>query len=133
MFCTLSYHFKETSKSFNYLGQNICVIVPGANSLVTPEYVKDCGEALIRKAKTVIVQLEIPIESSLEALKLAKEHNAISIFNVAPAAQNLPREMCSLPDIICFNESEVRPLNCNFIPFEELILLIIFHTTIYFI
>jgi len=76
--------------------------------LVTPEYVKNRGEVLIKKAKTVIVQLEIPIQSSLEALKLSREHNATSIFNVAPAVQNLPKEMFSLPDIICLNESEVK-------------------------
>jgi ribokinase len=75
--------------------------------LVTPEFVQQSGEQLVKDAKVVIIQLEIPIESSLQALRLSRKHGAISIFNVAPAVSNLPKEMFSLSDILCVNESEV--------------------------
>jgi ribokinase len=89
-------------------GQNIIVIVPGANKTITPEYIMEHGEQFIKKAKVVIVQLEIPIDSTHTALKLAKKYGAISIFNTAPGSESIPKELFSLTDILCLNETEVR-------------------------
>lgn len=89
------------------LGQNIIVISPGANKKITPKYIKEQGEQFIRRAKVVIVQLEIPIESTQLALELANKYGAISIFNTAPGSSNIPKEMFSVTDILCLNETEV--------------------------
>lgn len=75
--------------------------------MVTPVYIREHGEQFIKRAKVVIVQLEIPIESTLAALELSKKYGALTIFNTAPGLSNIPREMFSLTDILCLNETEV--------------------------
>lgn len=62
----------------------------------------------------VVVQLEIAVESSLKALQLAKKHSVKSIFNVAPGVKDLPREMLTITDILCLNETEASCL-CYFL------------------
>lgn len=82
----------------------MCVF--GATGLVTPAFVEE-AEPLIATAKVLVVQLEIAFESSLKALQLAKKHSVKSIFNVAPGMKDLPREMFTITDILCLNETEV--------------------------
>lgn len=105
------------------IGQNIIVIVPGANKLLSPEYVLSFGNEFIQKAKVLVLQLEIPIESSLLALNLARQHGVRSIFNVAPAVTGIPKEMFALTDILCLNESEVEKhiFNCILQSFPALL------------
>ncbi|ODN01830.1 Ribokinase [Orchesella cincta] len=88
-------------------GQNIIVCVFGATGLVTPAFVEE-AEPLIANSKVVVVQLEIAVESSFRALQLAKKHSVKSIFNVAPGVKDLPREMLSITDILCLNETEAE-------------------------
>lgn len=71
-----------------------------------PNFVQE-AENLIASAKVVVVQLEIAVESSFTALRLAKKHSVKSIFNVAPGIKDLPREMLAITDILCLNETEV--------------------------
>lgn len=77
----------------------------GATGKVTPDFVEE-AESLIASAKMVVVQMEIAVESSLKALRLAKKHSVKSIFNVAPAVKDLPKEMLTITDILCLNETE---------------------------
>jgi len=88
-------------------GQNIIVCVFGATGLVSPSFVNE-AEPLIASAKVLVVQLEIAVESSFTALQLAKKHGVKSIFNVAPGVKDLPREMLSITDILCLNETEAE-------------------------
>ena len=55
------------------LGQNSIVIVAGANLLLNE---KDLvlAEDLIKSSKVLVCQLEIPHETTLAALKLARKH-----------------------------------------------------------
>lgn len=53
------------------LGQNVIVIVPGANLLLNSEDLKRASD-IICKAKVVVCQLEITPAVSLEALKMAR-------------------------------------------------------------
>jgi ribokinase len=89
-------------------GQNAIVIIPGANMGLSPAGVRDARE-LIQSTQIVICQLEIPIESTMEAFKIAREAGVITILNPAPAAE-LPDELLALSDICIPNETEARIL-----------------------
>ena len=77
----------------NAAGQNSIVIVAGANDLLTPEELTE-RESLLAGACVVVTQLEIKVETTLQALKLARKHGAVTIFNPAPARSDLPDEYC---------------------------------------
>jgi ribokinase len=54
--------------------------------------------------------LEIPVEITLAALRLARQSGVRTIFNPAPAKPELPGEIYALSDILCPNESEAEML-----------------------
>jgi ribokinase len=91
-------------------GQNAIIIVPGANNGLSPADVRSASSA-IRSAAVLICQLEIPMETTLEAFRVAKENSGttLTILNPAPAAQ-LPEEIYGLTDILAPNESETALL-----------------------
>jgi len=89
-------------------GNNSIVIVPGANDFLLPEEIRSCEEA-IAASDFLVCQLEIPLEVSIEAMRLAKKHQVKVLFNTAPAMP-LPKEAYSLCDILCLNESELEVL-----------------------
>ncbi|OWF53132.1 ribokinase-like [Mizuhopecten yessoensis] len=93
----------------NQEGQNSIVIVAGANLLLTEDNVR-AAEAVVKETKIVVCQLEIPAQSTLAALKLAKKHNVRSIFNPAPAQSGLSDEFFSECHIFCANETEAEIL-----------------------
>jgi ribokinase len=90
-------------------GQNSIVIVPGANDSLNPEDVQRSASA-IREAQVLICQLETPIETTLEAFKLARKNNTLTILNPAPARE-LPDELLALTDVFAPNEVEAAMLS----------------------
>ena len=90
-------------------GQNSIIIVTGANDLLTAEDV-EAAHATIASSQIMVCQLEIPIESTLAALRLARQNGVMTIFNPAPARPELPDELYQLSDIFCPNESETELL-----------------------
>lgn len=89
-------------------GDNSIVVAPGANSRVTPEFIRKHEEA-ISKAKMVMVQLEVPLESIVEAVTLADKHGVPVILDPAPAGP-LPDELLAKVKYIVPNESEISQL-----------------------
>jgi len=89
-------------------GRNVIVIVPGANLGLLPADVQHAREAIAR-AQIVICQLEVPMETTLEAFRVAKQANLLTILNPAPAAP-LPDELLQLTDICAPNEVETEML-----------------------
>lgn len=90
-------------------GANSIIIVPGANDGLSPQDVRNAAPA-IHAAQVVICQLEIPIETTLEAFRVAREKpGVLTILNPAPAAP-LPDELIALSDIIAPNEVEAAML-----------------------
>jgi len=85
-------------------GQNRIVVIPGANHVLTPAVVQEAEEA-IRKSKVMLVQLEIPKESVLEALRIGRKYGLINILNPAPAVP-LAEEYFPLIDLFTPNETE---------------------------
>ena len=88
-------------------GQNMITIVPGANGEVNKDYVRQ-HEDILKRAKVVLVQLEIPLEGTIEALRLAKAGGALTAFNPAPGRSDFGEEVFQLCDFVCLNETEVR-------------------------
>ena len=54
--------------------------------------------------------MEIPVEISVEALRIAKAAGVTTIFNPAPARAELPADLYQLSDIFCPNETETELL-----------------------
>lgn len=90
-------------------GHNALIIVTGANDLLTPAEIED-ARSTIAAAEILVCQLEIPVETTLSALRIARQEGVTTIFNPAPARPNLPEEFYQLSDIFCPNESETELL-----------------------
>jgi ribokinase len=65
-------------------GQNRIVIVPGALADLSPAHVDSFADR-IAVADVCVVQLEIPVETALHALELARREGVRTILNPAPA------------------------------------------------
>lgn len=90
-------------------GENAIVIVPGANNELSVADVQQASE-IIKLASVIVCQFEIPVETTLEALRITKEGEGIAIVNAAPAITNLDPLVFKLSDIFCVNESEAELL-----------------------
>lgn len=88
--------------------QNFIVIIPGANMALSPADVERASSA-ITSAALLICQLEVPVETTLAAFRIAKAAGVTTILNPAPAAQ-LPAELLQLSDLIAPNETETEQL-----------------------
>lgn len=92
-------------------GENTIVVNSGANALLTPKDV-DAAEELFKKAGIVLMQLETPVETLVEAAKLGKKHGAKVILNPAPAPKEpLPEELTGNVDLIIPNETEASQIS----------------------
>ena len=76
---------------------NRIVVVPGTNALVTPRMAREAVSAA-KGARILMVQLEIPMETVLEAMAAAREQGMRVILDPAPA-QELPAAMPGLADL----------------------------------
>lgn len=65
-------------------GNNTIVVVPGANGMLSTEYVNASIKA-IGEASVVVAQMEIPICTVTHALKIAKSLGKTTVLNPAPA------------------------------------------------
>jgi len=72
----------------NSSGENCIIVAPGANSTLSPADVAS-AEACIAEADTLIVQLEIPIDTVEYAIGLARKHGVRAVMKPAPAPQAL--------------------------------------------
>jgi ribokinase len=82
-------------------GENMIVVVPGANALVRP--------LVDVTARVVLAQLEVPIAVVAASLAAARRAGAITVLNPAPAAE-LPAELLDVCDVIIPNEHELALL-----------------------
>lgn len=91
-------------------GRNSIIIVTGANDLLTPEDV-EAARQIIAGSRVLVCQLEIPVATTVAALRIAREQGIRSILNPAPARSDLPDDIYDLCDIVCPNESETELLS----------------------
>jgi len=99
-------------------GENMISVAPGANFKLTPEEVQANSE-VVKNAKCVIVQMEIPIETIEEIFKIAKQGEVIKILNPAPL-KPISLSILSNIDIIIPNEGELLQLH-SLLKLKELI------------
>jgi ribokinase len=89
-------------------GQNNIIVVPGANGRLDENDLARL-EILLPEAKLLLLQLEIPLDVTLQAVHLAREHNVQVILDPAPVT-DLPGEIYSQIDLITPNEIEAAQL-----------------------
>lgn len=93
-------------------GENSILVVPGANACVSQEDVWASRE-LIQNADVLLVQLEIPVETVVAAVKIANQRGVKVVLDPAPSIGLLPEELKQV-DLICPNVPEAEAiLNCE--------------------
>jgi ribokinase len=90
-------------------GRNSIIIVTGANDLLSVDDLERARSA-IAASDVLICQLELPVETSLAALRIAREEGVRTIFNPAPAREKLPEELYRLSAVLCPNQPETELL-----------------------
>ncbi len=91
-------------------GQNAIVVVPGANARLSREDI-DRARPAIAAAKLVMLQLEIPLDTALYALQVARECGVVTMLDPAPAPTSpLPGEFYRLSTWATPNETESSAL-----------------------
>ncbi|KYQ90118.1 hypothetical protein DLAC_08702 [Tieghemostelium lacteum] len=94
-------------------GENKIIIVGGTNSLLSKVDI-DNAKDTIKQSNFVVCQLEVQLETTLAALKLAKQCNRPkTILNAAPFTKDpiLSNEILQYVDILIVNEIEVFSLS----------------------
>lgn len=89
-------------------GENCIAVASGANARLSVDDIANAN-AVIRSADILLTQLETPLETILEAVKIAQENNLTIILNPAPA-QTLPDILLSKLCVITPNETEAEIL-----------------------
>ena len=93
-------------------GENSILVVPGANACVSEEDVW-ASQELIRNADVLLVQLEIPVQTVVAAVNIARQSGVKVVLDPAPCNGLLPEEL-QQADLICPNVSEAEViLNCE--------------------
>ena len=90
----------------NKEGNNSIVVVQGANARFTPEDIESHRD-LLEECEIVILQLEIPMDTVLYAVKLARTLGKTVILDPAPVPEHFPEELYQYVDII-------KPMNLNY-------------------
>ncbi|MBQ7640451.1 MAG: ribokinase [Bacteroidales bacterium] len=84
--------------------ENSIAVAPGANGDLTPEDIRNL-RGVIAEASYLILQLEVPVETVLEAARIAHEAGVYVILNPAPACP-LPDELFKYLSLITPNQTE---------------------------
>lgn len=90
-------------------GDNAILLALGANDLLSPTDITEARDALAA-AQVMVCQWEVQTETVLAALRCAHDVGTRTIFNPAPAREQLPAEVYRYIDILCPNESETELL-----------------------
>jgi ribokinase len=102
-------------------GENVIVVIPGANALVSPVYVEKHLD-VIRTASIVLTQLETPLETVEYLASVTRKEGIPLVLDPAPA-RPLPESLLERVDWLTPNESEtcsLLGLKSQDLPEEEL-------------
>lgn len=92
----------------NKNGNNSITVISGSNMTLNKDEIEKSKE-IIENSDILISQFEVPEEVILEAFKIAKENNKVTILNPAPA-KKIDEELLKYTDIIIPNETEAELL-----------------------
>lgn len=90
-------------------GENMISVAPGANFKLNPNEIRSKTE-IIRNANSMVVQMEIPMETIQDIFTIASKGNVIKILNPAPL-KPIPQDILNNVDIIVPNENELLRLH----------------------
>lgn len=90
-------------------GENTIIVDSGANSTVR---VEDADRAAIAESDVLLLQLEIPLPTVLEAASSARAAGTTTILNAAPMAP-LSRDVLDSVDVLVVNEHEADQLRAE--------------------
>jgi ribokinase len=88
--------------------RNSILVVPGANGALTPDDARAAASA-IQSADVLLCQLEVPVATTEEALRIGKAGGVRTMLNPAPAAA-LADAVLALADYCVPNETEAETL-----------------------
>ncbi len=89
-------------------GDNTIVVVPGANGALAPKDV-DRAADLIRAARVLLLQLEVPLAAVVRAAQIARAAGIQVVLTPAPA-QPLPDDLLQCVDVLLPNQIEIGQL-----------------------
>lgn len=89
-------------------GENRIIIIPGANSQVSPHFVLDQWDA-ISKSDVILLQHEIPLTTVRTIIIKAHSEGIRIVLNPAPIYP-IPVDILSMVDILVVNETEATEL-----------------------
>jgi ribokinase len=89
-------------------GENAITVAPGANHQLTPEDLQRRIHSF-SQAAVLLIQLEIPYETVMEAVKLASANGIPVILNPAPSGK-LPDNLLNQIHILTPNQTEAQDL-----------------------
>jgi ribokinase len=88
--------------------ENCIIVVAGANSALAAADVQSASE-VIRRSQVVLCQLETPAAAAVEAFRIARGSDTITVLTPAPAAE-VTSELLSLCDICVPNATEISAM-----------------------
>ena len=95
--------------SVDAYAENSISVASGANLDFSPEDIRSM-EKVIKDASILLLQLEIPVETVLEAARIASEAGVYVILNPAPACK-LPEEIYRYVSLLIPNETEAGQMS----------------------
>lgn len=89
-------------------GENTIVVAPGANALLTME--SSQAQAIVSDSDVLLLQLEIPVTTAIDAARLARDSGTVVIVNASPsgAAPHDLLLLAQVADVVVVNEAEAR-------------------------
>lgn len=89
-------------------GENSIAVAGGANDRLSPDDVERARRA-IEAADVLLVQLEVPLETVVRAVAIARAAGRTVVLNPAPA-RPLPEDLLAAVDVLTPNETEAETL-----------------------
>lgn len=89
-------------------GENQIIVIPGANAALTPPALK-MQRSRIEVAKALLLQLEIPLETAVEAIKIANYRSVPVVLNASPHQAEFPWGQVKV-EVLIVNEGEAKTL-----------------------
>ena len=87
-------------------GENSIVIIPGANEMLSPDYIREIEKDILG-ADLIVLQMEIPYDTVKTVCDIAYENNKRVLLNAAPA-RKLDADILKKIDILVVNETEAE-------------------------
>lgn len=88
--------------------ENCIIVVPGANAKLNSLDVQAAWQK-VEQPHAVLCQMETPVEAAVEAFRLARAANVLTILTPAPA-EHVTDELLALCDVCVPNKTEIHEL-----------------------